>query len=111
MGTLGFTLSKFPIYILYIFNWIPYKLEKSRCSCIQAIITAIVHVTGLILIIVFIYGYVTTATPEFPAMVTYVILTLPIYLQITAILFLCNMWMRKETRLMLESLNQQFFAT
>ncbi len=47
-------LSKLPVYILYIFNWIPWKPD----SKLLLAFTLMLHVTGLVVSLIFVVGVV-----------------------------------------------------
>ena len=102
----GFTSSKLPVYILYIFNWIPYKSDTSKCSYIQALIILIIHVTGVLTFFSFIYGVLSTIGQNAPIILKYIFITLHLYYQVNTFLFMYNSWIRKKTTLILELLDQ-----
>lgn len=104
-----FTASKLPVYLLYVFNWIPYKFDiLHKCAYVQAIVTAVIHITGLILTIIYVYAvFSCNLVSVAPRIMIYVIATLPPYYQINSFLFLYNSW-KEKTVLILNELDQIF---
>ena len=102
----SFPVSKIPLFILYLCNYMLYEPQKKCLTIIQVVLAIITHFSGITLMAIYIYG-VLTAEPllDVPVLLIYEIIFFPVCLAIHAYLFIFKSW-RLKTFTVLRLLDQ-----
>ena len=95
----GFTVSKLPIYVLNVLQWIP-DVSKSRAYTRLKIITMIVfHVLGLSSELCFHYGLIEMYQDvNTPTVLKYTLTVPSLYLTLNAYLFIFTSWTKRKNQ-------------
>ena len=105
----GFSLSKFPVYILYLSSWIPFtSYEANKCKfIIHATCILLFHLFGVSLTILRLYGVFTNKMTSFAPFVFIYVSSAPEILRvIQGFLFWYKSWCNRKTQLVLKLLNE-----
>ena len=102
-------MSKLPVYMLYVFNFISYELNKINHFryAVLPIMTLLIQTVGFISYILFAYGVLSnTMSSRTPGILTYAYISIPFYLHINSCLFLYKSWKRENTNRVLHLLDE-----
>ena len=93
-----FSVAKLPVYLLSLSNCILYKTDKKWIFEAQLILALTVHLGGLALHAVYIFGVASNeALPLIPVILVYVFLASPSYMIINAYLFMLKSFSLKTS--------------